>query len=268
MVVSIHDVIVTWYPESLDDPYVRYCRQVTRRVVRQAARILTVSEWSRREILERFAADPAKVRVFYNGVHPDFLVDAPGGGRAARQRWADDEPYVLTIGSPLPRKNTGRLLDALGRLRRRQGFDHRLLVTGLRDSAPFEAIAASAGLADRVRFLPYVPRQELVELYAGADLTVYPSIVEGWGIPVIESLAQGTPVVTSDSSGMREAGGEHATYFDPTDAEQMAERIGQALERRGEFAAIRDAARARARGFTWRRAAEVTLAAYREVAGR
>ncbi len=269
MVVSIHDVIVTWFADSLDDPYVRYCRAVTSRVVRQAARVLTVSEWSKRDIIARFGADPAKVEVFYNGVHPDFAVDTdPARAAEMRGRHAGGRPYLFAIGAPLPRKNTAAMLTALGRLHARRRLDHVVLVSGLAEAqrAPFQAAAAAAGLGDHVRFLPYVDRSDLVALYAGADLSIYPSKVEGWGIPVIESLAQGTPVVTSRTSGMAEAGGEHASFFDPDDLDSMAHGIAAAIDGRAAFDAIRTAAKARARAFTWARAAEVTLRAYRAAA--
>ncbi|MGE3175390.1 MAG: glycosyltransferase family 4 protein [Planctomycetota bacterium] len=270
MVVSLHDVIVTWWPDDLGDPFVRYARAVTPRVVRDAALVLTVSEWSRRDICERFGADPQKVRLSLNGLHPEFLRGAPAGaGDAARARWAEGRPYLYSPGAPLERKNTGRLLEAFGRLRqRRKDLPHLLLISGLgRAQARFAERAAAAGCLDHVRFVPYVERSELIALYAGADLAVYPSLVEGWGIPVTEALALGTPVATSNTSAMPEAGGDHAFYFDPATAEGIAHGLEQALDRLPEFAAVRDAAIARARTFTWRRTAEGVLAAYREVAG-
>lgn len=269
MVVSLHDVIVTWWPDDLADPFIRYARRVTRRVVRDAALILTVSEWSRQDICRRFDVDPGKVRLSLNGLHPEFLAGAPpGAGAAARTRWADARPYLFSPGAPLERKNTGRLLDAFGLLRRqRPELPHLLLVSGLGDSEPrFAERAHEAGCLDHVRFVPYLDRSDLIALYAGADLAVYPSLVEGWGIPVTEALVLGTPVATSNTSAMPEAGGEHAFYFDPNSEEAIAHTLGEALDRLPEFARVRDAAIARARTFTWRRTAEGVLAAYREVA--
>lgn len=269
LVVSIHDLIVVWYDEDLHDPYIRYCRKATGRFVRDAAHILTVSEWSKQDILARYPVDPAKITVFYNGVHPDFLAGAPAGaGAAARAKFADGRPYLFAIGAPLPRKNTAKMLEALGVLHRRKPLEHLVLVSGLSQDHQkrFGEVAQGAGLADRVRFLPYVSRQELVGLYAGADLSVYPSLVEGWGIPVVESLALGTPVITSNTSGMAEAAGPHGRLFDPKDLDSMVEGIASALAERDRFATIREAAVARARTFTWRAAAEVTLATYRKVA--
>jgi alpha-1,3-rhamnosyl/mannosyltransferase len=267
MVVSLHDVIVTWWADDLDDPYVRYARAVTPRVVRDASLILTVSEWSRRDICARFGCDPRKVRLTYNGVHPDFLVDPPpGAGDRARREHAGDRPYLFAIGAPLERKNTGRLLTAFGLLRaQRSDLPHLLLVSGLGQHAErFRERAAAAGCADAVRFLPYVDRQQLIALYAGADLSVYPSLVEGWGIPIVESLAVGTPVATSNAAAMPEAGSTFATYFDPEVPESIAAALLQALDQRAAFAAVRAQAIRHGRSFTWARTAGEVRAAYRE----
>ncbi len=269
MVVSLHDVIVTWWPDDLDDPFVRYARAVTPRVVRDAAVILTVSEWSKRDICERFDCDPAKVRLSLNGLHPEVLAGAPpGAGDAARARFADGRPYLFAIGAGLERKNTGRLLDAWGQVRRqRPDWPHLLLVSGLGKAVDrCRQRAAAAGALEHVRFLPYLSQQDLIALYAGASLSVYPSLVEGWGIPVLESLALGTPVVTSNSSAMPEAGGEHARYFDPESTEAIAAAIVDGVENYvPAFASLRAAAVQRARTFTWRRTAEGVLQAYRDV---
>lgn len=268
MVVTLHDTIVTWWPDDHQDPYVRYCRAVTQRVVRDAAVILTVSNWSRGDIIDRFDVDADKVRILQNGIHPDFLTGAPpGAGEGARIRFADGRPYLFTIGSHLARKNTGRLIDAFDLLQGRNRSDHLLLISGLGgdQQAPFRERAERAGIRDQVRFLPYLDRSELISVYAGADLAVYPSLAEGWGLPVVEALALGVPVATSNTTGMPEAGGEHARYFDPTDLESMTQTMADALAETEAFATIRDEAIRRAQSFTWRRAAETTLEAYREV---
>jgi glycosyltransferase involved in cell wall biosynthesis len=145
-----------------------------------------------------------------------------------------------------------------------------LLVSGLGKSVDrFRERAAAAGVLDHVRFLPYLSQQDLIAVYAGAALSVYPSLVEGWGIPVCESLALGTPIVTSNTSAMPEAGGEHARYFDPNDVDSMATVIVDGLENYApSFPTIRTAAIARARTFTWTRTAAGVLAAYRDAAAQ
>lgn len=271
MVVTLHDVIVTYWPDDLQDPFVQYARAVTPRVVRDAARILTVSEWSRRDILERFNCDPAKVRVTYNGLHPAILAGAPeGAGDAARTRFAEGRPYLFAIGAALERKNTGRLLEAWALARsQRPDWPHLLLVSGVaKQIERFRARADAAGVLDHVRFLPYLDQGDLIALYAGAELSVYPSHIEGWGLPVSESLALGTPVITSNTSAMPEAGGEHARYFDPSSVDSIAAAIVDGIENYVPgFARHRATAMARFQQFTWQRTANEVLASYRELAG-
>ena len=159
------------------------------------------------------------------------------------------------------------MLEALGHVNARKPLEHLIVVSGLKEAqrGPIRERAEKGGIGHLVRWLPYLDRQELIAVYAGADLTIYPSRVEGWGIPVVESLVVGTPIVTSHTSGMLEAGGDHATYFDPTNLDDMVDKIEHAIEHRGDFDAIRDDAVARARTFTWQRAAELTYDAYRRV---
>ncbi|MBL8725951.1 MAG: glycosyltransferase family 4 protein [Planctomycetes bacterium] len=270
MVVTLHDVIVTYWPDDLQDEYVQYVRAVTPRVVRDAALILTVSEWSRRDILERFGAEPQRVRVVRNGLDPAFLAGAPpGAGVAARTEFADGRPYLFSVGAALERKNTGRLIEAFGQLRqRRPDLPHLLLISGVAKVADrFRARAAAAGVLEHVRFLPYLDQAQLIGLYAGAELSIYPSCIEGWGLPVGEALALGTPVLTSNTSAMPEAGGEFARYFDPQSTEALAAGLLEGVEHYAPgFAAVRAAAMARARTFTWQRTAEGVFAAYRSVA--
>jgi len=271
LVVSIHDLIVTWYDEDLQDPYVRYCRQATPRIVRQADAILTVSEWSKSDIVERHGVDPDKIRVTYNGIHQDFLDGAPpGAGDDFRQRFTDGRPYLYAIGSPLGRKNTGRLVEAFGRFVERRGSDspHLLIISGLllEQQPAFLELVDRHGVTDRVRLLDYLPREDLLAAYAGADLFVYPSLAEGWGIPVVEAQALGVPVLTSNTTAILEAGGEFARFFDPRDLDSMVDGIEQALDSQDWYEQRRDAAIARAREFTWERNATQVLEVYGDVA--
>ena len=170
MVATIHDVIVTWLDADLDDPFVRYARAVTQRTVDQAAAILTVSEWSRQEIIERFGADPDRVQVTYNGVHPKFLAPVAESAKAAvRAEYADGRNYLFSVGAPLLRKNTWRLIDALAEVHQADPLRHLVLISGVSEPrrSEYRQRAADRGLGDFVRFLPYVSREQLIALYGG-----------------------------------------------------------------------------------------------------
>ncbi|MEZ5988246.1 MAG: glycosyltransferase family 1 protein [Planctomycetota bacterium] len=265
LVVTLHDVLVTWLDEDLDDAFVRYARRITRRVVRQADAILTVSRFSRDDIVERFGADPAKVRIVPNGIHPLFHADAPAADvERARREHAGGRPYLFAIGSALRRKNTDVLFPLLRRLAD-LGHDEVLVVSGLEGRALEDRrrVARQVGVEDRVAFVGYLDWAELRALMTGAELCVYPSLAEGWGIPVVEALACGTPVATSDRTAMPEAGGDLARYFDPEKLDSIVAACDEALRGRDRFA--RDAARAHARAYSWRRCAEDTLAVYSEL---
>jgi glycosyltransferase involved in cell wall biosynthesis len=187
--------------------------------------------------------------------HVPLGVDArpPADADGARRRFGLDRPYLLFVGTLEPRKNLPRLVEAVGRI----PTDHILAVAGL---AGWGSGAPANG--DRVRLLGFVTDAERDALYAGADAFVYPSLREGFGLPVAEAMAAGTPVVTSRGTATEEVAGGAAVLVDPTDVESIAAGIEQALADRGPLVA---AGRTRAAQLTWARTAEATLAAYREL---
>ena len=167
------------------------------------------------------------------------------------------------MGSLEPGKNRGRLLQAFGRLRAR-GLEHTLAVAGQR-AWRFEGeepLAGRLGLADAVRFLGYVPPADLPALYSAADLFVFPSLYEGFGLPALEALACGTPVVTSSVSALPEVVGDAALQVDPLDVEALAEAMERLLRDDGLRADLRERGLRRAEEFSWERTARQTLAVY------
>ena len=274
LVMTLHDVIVTWLDADLEDSFVRYARKRTGAFVRRADAIVTVSEFSKREIVERFGVEPEKVHVFYNGVDPFYLeaLEAEAGEGAAREGAAlraeicGERPYLFAIGAGLDRKNTKALIPLLGELARAGELGERLLViSGLGEEKREElrGLARGLGVEERLRFPGYVPKATLRALLEGAELFVYPSLVEGWGIPILEAMARGTQVVCSKGSGMEEAAGGLAALFDPGDPDDMLRVVRDCLR---DAEALRERNRekglARARGFTWRRHVQDLLGLY------
>ena len=241
VVVTVHDLALLRQPE-LFTPWVRlYGATLLRRVVRAAERVLAVSAFTAREVVELCGVPEARVRVVPNGAGEPFV---PEGDAA-------DGEYVLTVATLEPRKNLPRLAEATRRL----GLELR--VVGARGWGGVELGG------DGVRWLGEPGDEEVARLYRGALCVAYPSLYEGFGLPVLEALRCGAPVVTSAGTAMEEVANGAAELVDPHDAAEIAAGIERAVARRAELA-VRGPERAAA--FTWQAAAEATVAVYRELA--
>ena len=241
LVLTVHDLAVLRHPHTFNRWTRAYSRAVVPRVVRAAQRVIAVSEFTKRELVDVLAVPESRIRVIPNAVAAPFV---PEGGRA-------DGEYVLAVGTVEPRKNLPRLVQAV-----------RLAGVELRIAGAFGWGDADVR-GDDVRMLGFVDDEELARLYRGALCVAYPSLYEGFGIPVLEALACAAPVVTSTGTAMAEIADGAAVLVDPNDAGAIAGGIREAISRRDELAALGPE---RARGFTWRAAAEATAAVYRELA--
>jgi len=235
--------------------------------IRKATRIICVSEATHEELLRRYPAAAAKARVIGEGVHARFRPRHDAVERF-RARYRIRRPYVLFVGTIEPRKNLARLIQAFDALLARTAAPHELILVGQRgwkDGPVWEAFRDSPN-RDRIRSLGYVDDEELPAAYSGADAFAYPSIHEGFGLPVLEAMACGAPVLTSSVSSLPEVAGDAAVLVDPLDAEALtcglARLVCDASERR-RFAA---AGLERAARFRWDQVAQRTLAVYAEVA--
>jgi glycosyltransferase involved in cell wall biosynthesis len=242
MVVTVHDVAVFRHPEAFP-PWTRnYSRRVVPRVLRAARRIVVVSEFTAAELESVLGVAREKVRVVPNAVDAVF---APDGPRA-------DGDYVLAVGTLEPRKNLARVIEATARL------DLELRVAGARGWGGIDV------RGDGVTWLGEVDDGELARQYRGALCVAYPSLYEGFGIPVIEAMACGAPVVTSAGGATEEVAGGAAVLVDPRDVVGIAAGIEEAVARRDELRAL---GLERARVFSWDESARRTLDVYREAAG-
>jgi glycosyltransferase involved in cell wall biosynthesis len=244
LVVTIHDLAVLRHPETFNRWTRAYSRAVLPGVVRAAERVIAVSEFTRRELTGLLGVPDAKVRVIPNAVGPPF---GPEGKAAAGD-------YVLAVGTLEPRKNLDRLVGAF----ERAGLNGtRLLVTGARGWGDVDPVGES------VEWLGFVPDEELARLYRGARCVAYVSAYEGFGLPVLEAMACGAPVVAASTGAGPEVGGEAAVLVDPLDGDAIAAGLVQAIDRADE---LRERGLARAREFDWQRVADATVEVYREVA--
>jgi glycosyltransferase involved in cell wall biosynthesis len=237
LVITIHDLAVLRHPGTFNQWSRRYSRLAVPRVARAARLIVAVSEFTKGEIVDLLRVPEEKIRVVPNGVSPVF---SPDGARA-------DGDYVLAVGTLEPRKN----LDGAQEAARRLGL--QLLVVGERGWGDVRVDGWIGRVSD----------ERLAELLRGARCLVYPSLYEGFGLPVVEAMACGTPVVTSAGGATEEVAGAAAVLVDPGDPAAIAAGIEEALARADE---LRARGLERARAFSWARAAAETAAVYREAA--
>jgi glycosyltransferase involved in cell wall biosynthesis len=227
-------------------------------VVRRADRFIAVSRYTADDLVRRAGVAASKIDVVYHGLDPAFSKPQNAAARLA------ESPYVLAVGGVSPRKNTRRLIQAFGRWRERGGHRaaYRLLITGT--SLDSEFTENGSVLAEGVSLLGYVDKAELPGLYAGAATFLYPGIYEGFGLPIIEAMACGTPVVTSQTGAAPEIAGGAAILVDPFQVDSIEAGLEQATL--GEEASrLRELGRQRAQSFQWSTAANATLEIYRSL---
>ena len=236
VVVTVHDLGVFRHPETFNRWTRSYSQAFLPRLARRASRVIAVSEFTKAEAVELLGLEASRVHVIPHGVASPFEPVGPAAGG----------DYVLAVGTVEPRKNLIRALLAAERA------EVELRVVG------------PPGWGDvGVDTVGFVNDEELARLYRGAQCLVYPSLYEGFGLPVLEAMACGTPVVTSATGATAEVAGGAAVLVDPLDVDAIAGGIREAIERRGE---LRNAGLERAAEFTWEDAARRTVEVYREAA--
>jgi glycosyltransferase involved in cell wall biosynthesis len=271
--LTVHDLTFVRDPDSAPPALRRYLGRVVPRSVARSDHVLADSAATRADLLEVYAAPPDKVSVLYPGVDARFRPpDDPAALAGVRARYAlGPEPFVLSVGTLQPRKNSVRLIQAFARLlAARPGEPLQLVIAGSR-GWQFDAIFAEVerqGLAGRVRFPGFVADEDLPALYGAAAVLAYPALYEGFGLPVLEALACGTPVVTSTRSSLPEAAGDAALLVDPLDVDALAGALGRLLNDGALRAALRERGLDHAARFTWARAAGELLGVYRALASR
>jgi len=269
-VITFHDLTFFILPERYPRSRLMYFRAVSRIGARVADALICPSQAVRDDIVRILRVRPEKVRPIAEAAAPEFQ---PIKDKAAlerlRTRYALPERFILSVGSLEPGKNRAALLKAYAGLRKR-GLEQKLVVAGQR-AWKYEddlALVEELGLEGKVLFTGYVPPEEMPALYNAAELFVFPSLYEGFGLPVIEAMACGVPVVASNLSAIPEVAGEAALLVDPRDVEQLCDAMARVLGDERLQEEMRRRGLERAQGFSWERAARETIAVYEETASK
>lgn len=265
-VLTVHDLIFRHLPDHhkvLNRWYLNitmplYCRRATR--------IIAVSECTKQDLISAYGLPSDKVTVIYEAAAPHFRPQLPGHVASVRSRYDLPERYLIFVGTIEARKNLSTLLSGFEALHA-EGLTDGLVIVGRRGwlyGDFFSALERSPARGGVV-FPGYIPDEDLPAVYAGAQALVFPSLYEGFGLPVLEAMACETPVVASNASSVPEVGGDSALYFDPRDCEAMVATTRRVLSEPGLAEDLRRRGREQAACFSWERAAQETEAVYGEL---
>ncbi|MBI5927860.1 MAG: glycosyltransferase family 4 protein [Chloroflexi bacterium] len=268
-ILTVHDLSFVRTPETAPPVLKIYLDKVVPRSVRRADHVIADSQATKDDLIELYGTSPDKISVLLSGVGPRYvpMVD-PAQLTAVRQRYhiPADRRYIFSIGTVQPRKNYERLMEALALLG--PAFEDVMLVIaggkGWLDDPIFETVKR-LGLQGRVFFTGFADDADLPALYSGATVTAYVSLYEGFGFPVAESMACGTPVVTSNVSSMPEVAGDAALLVDPYNSEAIAEALRQLLDDIDLHKHLKLAGLEQAQQFTWEKSAQTLLSIYQKV---
>ncbi len=262
-VTTVHDLSFLYHPDSFRTLRRRYLQAFARMSARRARRVIAVSESTKQDLVKIYGISPAKIDVVHNGVDTSFQPLPADQVAAFRQQKGLPDRFMLFVGTLEPRKNVVRLVEAYARLSKERP---PLVLVGGRGWFYDEIFGRvkALELTDEVHFPGFVPAEDLPLWYNAADLFVYPSVYEGFGLPVLEAMACGTAVITSTASSLPEVVGEAGKLVDPTDTDGLATAMEQVLGDRELQEQMQAAGLVQAGGFSWEKAARQTVDSYRQ----
>ena len=268
--VTVHDLAFHFYPDAAMPTLYRYLNVVVPRSIQRADHLLADSHHTARDLQDVWQIAPERITVVQGAVdHEHFQpVRDPQRLTAIRQRYAiGDQPFILGLSTLEPRKNFVRLIEAFAVAKERENLPHRLIIGGSKGWLYDEIFAkvTELRLTNDVHFPGYIDDADLPALYSAAEFFAYPSLYEGFGLPILEALACDTPVLTANNSCLPEAGGSGAIYVDAEDVESIAAGIMTLVTDSSLHTQLRTAGRTHAQQFTWERSAMQLLHAYQTV---
>jgi glycosyltransferase involved in cell wall biosynthesis len=270
-VVTIHDMSLTMFPKYHPPRRVLLNRPLVDVAARRADAIITVSESAKRDIVRLYGSQAERIHVVHEAAAPSFQ-PVPDGAvlDRVRQRYDLASRFILYVGTIEPRKNLPKLIEGFARKRKSGQLPHQLVCAGPYGwlSRDIEDLIDRLQIEDAVRFTGYVPFQDLAALYSLAEMFVFPSLYEGFGLPVIEAMACGTPVVTGHVAALAEVGGGAVEQVAHLDADSLGDAMVRLADDRRRREQLSSLGLQRAHMFSWERAARETLKVYRDtVAG-
>jgi len=270
VITSVHDISFRVRPEFfrfkdrfLLDKGMRYA-------AKYSAKILAISEFTKSEIVSAYRVSDQKVEVVYPGVDEKFRpLDKEKSKELVRQKYGMAYPYVISVGVLPPRKNIPCLIQAFACLKQTEAVEHKLVIVGKlgNEEASLRDLMSRLAVSEDVYLLGYVPDEDLPALYACADICVYPSLYEGFGLPVLEAMACGTPVITGNESSLPEVVGDAGITVCPRSPEAFADAMARLLRDASFSAEMSARGLARARTFSWEKMARRVTEIYHEVVG-
>ncbi len=267
-IVTIHDCIHLRFPQYLPHRGAHlYAKVFLSSAARKAARVITVSEASKRDIVQFLHTPADKVEVVYNGFDERLTAPSAEDEARVRDRFQLDAPFVLYAGNIKPHKNVDRLIEAFAELRRRGLENVKLLIIGddISKYSNLRRLVHRHQLHQQVRFLGFVSTDTLAALYQLAQVFVFPSLYEGFGLPPLEAMANGTPVITSNVSSLPEVVGDAALLIDPMDSGSIADAMHRVLTDPVLRADLVRRGRERVKAFSWERSVARTHQIYMDV---
>jgi glycosyltransferase involved in cell wall biosynthesis len=264
-VVTIYDLSFLLYPQSFKRSKRFYLGLFTRLSARRARRIIAISKSTKRDVVRLLGVPPGKVEVVYCGIDEVFRPLTEDQVDAFRSKRGLPERFILFVGTIEPRKNVTRLIEAFANLQTCRLKNLKLVIGGAKGWFYEDAFARveELGLEGEVMFPGYIPVSELPLWYNAAKLFVYPSLYEGFGLPLLEAMACGTPVVAANTSSLPEVVGKAGLTVDPLDVEGLAEAMRRALSDKDLRQEMRERGLKKAKGFSWTKTARETVQVYR-----
>lgn len=269
-IATIHDMNYFYYPEDFSRLPVLFLKVLVLLSARKSDKIITISKNSKKDIVRILKVPESKISIIYQAgdIHSSLMPDENAMTKKLREEYEIDRKFILTVSASHPHKNLHRLIRAYDILRRNHKIEHKLVVVGIRGRAQslLLELITKLSLQESIIFTGWIPSEDIPLLYSAADLFIFPSLFEGFGNPVLEAMACGTPVVCSNATSLPEVVGDAAILVNPHDIDEMARAMREVLTDTNLRDKLAKKGLRRSKAFSWEETARRTLKVYEETA--